>query len=298
MPVKKKVGSISQSDRAFIIKNIDVMSAEDMATQLNRNVAVVEGVIKGHSALPDASEKSIRWQLMHSSHWKHLRQEFTEDELNKIADQYVKYVEQFSKDGIIATEEVQILNLIKIEILSDRNLKGKMGLSSTIKGYEDIIENILSKVDGDWHALTEREQDQIMKLKEDIQSALRAETTRTNEYVELQKQHTVLTEKVMGSRDQRVKEVLNQKISFLGIVKQLMDEEKQKKESRMLELYNKGVAKEYERLIQPHKYEDGVTDNPILCSDVVEKLDTEDVVEMPEIVIEENNGHDTTVRTF
>ena len=288
MVIKKKVGSISQTDRTFIIQNIDVMSAEDMAIKLNRNVAVIEGVIKGHSALPDASEKSIRWQLMHSSHWKHLRQEFTEDELNKIADQYVKYVEQFSKEGIIATEEVQILNLIKVEILSDRNLKGKMNLSGTIKGYEDIVENILSKVDGNWQALTEREQDQIMKLKEDIQSALRSETARTNEYIELQKQHTVLTEKVMGSRDQRVKEVLNQKVSFLGIVKQLMDEDKQKTESRMLELYNKGVAKEYDRLIQPHTYQDGVTDNPILCSDVVERLDTEES-EFQDIIIEDKN---------
>lgn len=285
MPTPKKSGALSNKDRSWIIQNINKMTVEEMSNQIGKNIAVIEAAIKTHTNMPEANNETARWNLKKSLHWKHLKEEFNEAELNKIEDQYVKYVDQFRED-IVATEEVQILNLIKLEILADRNLKGKMSMSGNIDENQKIIDSMLGGVDGDWNRLDKDQQSMIMELKKQTQACLDAVAHRTSEYVELQKQHNALADKVMGSRDQRVKEILNQKVSFLGLVKELLDREKQLRDSRILELHNLGTEKEYKRLIQPHKYADDLLDNPILSAETIGELNK---LEKQETLKEEYN---------
>lgn len=280
MPDKKpKMGPISIEDRKFILANMNTMSVDEMGKILNRHPALVKKVIKTQeSLLPEAESNSVRIHLKRSLHWKHLKEEFIETELNKIEDQYIKFVQQFRED-VTATEEVQILNLIKLEILMDRNLKGKMKISGTIARYESMIESLLGPVDGNFAALSENDRNIIMDLENKKQAALSVESSRTNELVILYKEHNVLMERVMGSRDQRITEVLNTKVSFMGMVKELLERDKQEKDSRLIELSKKSVEKEFKRLAAPHSYEDNVVDNPILCSDTIELFEEENETE-------------------
>lgn len=268
----RKSGAISNSERKFILENMATMSIEDMAKRIGRNISMVEKVIHMQTNLPEAESNTVKWHLKRSLNWKHMKEEFTESELDKIEDQYTKYVQQF-QENINATEEVQILNLIKIEILMDRNLKGKMKIGESINRYSKMVQSIMDAVDDDFSSLTEVQQKNVMDLEKGKQEALGAESARTTELVSLQKEHNTLMAKVMGSRDQRITEVLNQKVSVFGLIKQLIDVDRQKQDSRILELYGKAADAELMRLAQPHKFLDDSIDNPVLSHEVVTRLD-------------------------
>ena len=265
-------GNLTQADREFIASNLNSMSPQEIADKLDRPLHSIEKVISVLAAqLPKAESAAARWHLKHSMHWKQLKEEFDENELNYIEDQYIKYVDQFKQD-IVATEEVQILDLIKIEVLQQRNLKGKQKINENIRRYEQMCQSTLDTVDGNFGKLEDSDKERIMEMRKNIQAALQAESVRTVEYVSLQQEHNKLAEKVMGSRDQRVKEIMNSKVSWHGHIKKLLERDKQINDSRFLELNKLGAEREFERLSEPHIYADKTTDNPILSAEVVEKF--------------------------
>lgn len=289
MVTPRKSGALSNKDRAWIIQNINKMTVQEMSDKIGKNVAVIEGAIKTHSSVPDAEGQAARWQLKKSVHWKTLKQQFTEEELNKIEDLYVMFIEQFDDDDIVGSEIIQILDVLKLEIMKDRNLKGKMSMGDNVGENQKIIDSLISSVDGDWNALSTEDQRTIMELKKGIEASKDAVARRTIEYLDIQKQCNTLTDKLMGSRHQRVTEILNKKVSFLNIVVDLQKKDKQVADSRMLQLHNLGTEKEYERLIQPHKYADDLMDNPILCAETIEELNKKENEEFNK----ENNGQES-----
>ncbi len=276
MADKRKNGAISANDRRYILENSNTMSAEQIAENLGKNPKIIEREIKNYVSLPQAENNTIRWHLKQSPDWKHLRGQFTPEELVLIENKYVKYIEQM-KDDIVATEETQIINMIKIEILMDRNLKGKMKLHENIRQFEAQKEAIMDRVEGDFALLSDEQNEQITEINGLISSSRNVESARTSEYIELQKEFNTLSTKLKASRDQRVDRVLDARFSFTTYVKDLMNRDKQEKESRFVELYSKSVDKEEDRLITAHKYADGSYDNPILSVEILEKLDKRDV---------------------
>lgn len=271
MKRKKTTGIITEKDREFILANLNGLTVSEMSEKLGKTVATIQKVINTYTKLPNADSQTAKAHLRQSFHWKSLKREFTPDELEKIEDQYIKYVQQFQED-VVATEEVQILNLIKTEILMDRNLSGKMKLSENIDRYRGMVESLLKPYDGHFASLSNEEREVIMDLEDKIQAALNAEATRTTEFIGLLKEHNTLSQKVMGSRDQRVTQIINRKVSFGSLVEDLLKIEKQQEESRILELTKMSAVQEFKRLAQPHKYGDNQVDNPILTSDVIELL--------------------------
>ncbi|HEX5186479.1 MAG TPA: hypothetical protein VFV86_06275 [Nitrososphaeraceae archaeon] len=273
--VKKKGGAIGEVERKFILENMNKKTVEEIAEHLGRDVKVVEKVIRTHIDLPQASNQTARFHLKKSTYWKQLKEAFDENELVAIEEEYVKLVQQFRED-IVASEEIQLLDLIKLGILQHRNLKGKQNIITNMHRYQRMVDDILKKANGNFSELTVDDQQNIMELNKNIEACRGAESARTVEFNELQKQKNVLFDKVMGSRDQRVTEILNSKITFAGLIKELVNRDKQIEESRFLELGKKAVDKEYNRLMQPYKYADEIIDNPIICADVVDKLEQQD----------------------
>ncbi len=282
--VKKKGGAIGEVERKFILDNMNKKTVEEIAEHLNRDVKIVDKVIRTYIDLPQANNQTARFHLKKSSYWRQLKEAFDENELVAIEDEYVKLVQQFRED-IVASEEIQLLDLIKLGILQQRNLKGKQNIITNMQRYQKMVDDILGKADGNFSAVTPDSQQQIMEINKNIQACMGAESARTAEFNELQKQKNVLFDKVMGSRDQRVTEILNSKITFAGLIKELVNRDKQIEESRFLELGKMAVEKEYKRLMQPYKYADETIDNPIICADVVEQLEQQD-----QKITEETNG--------
>lgn len=272
---KKKSGAVSNDERKFIIDNSGKMTSEEIADAIGKSVKIVEREIQNHVKLPTAENNTIRWHLKKLPEWKSLKQQFTNDELNLIEEKYIKYVEQM-ESNLTATEESQVLNMIKIEILMDRNLIADRESLESIAIYQQTSQAIIDSVNGDVSLLDEVERDKLQNCQNQITSIRDGHGFRNKQHMELQTQLNNIHSKLKTSRDQRVNNILDAKMSFGAYVKSLTELKKQNKESRFIELNRLAVEKERDRLSRAHKYADGSYDNPILTADILEKLDKED----------------------
>ena len=201
-----------------------------------------------------------------------MKKQFSDDELEVFEEKYIELMEQF-KDNVLKTEEVQLFHAIKLQILMDRNLESKQRARSQIIKLENLQKGIVDKYGGDFSRVEQRDQDSITQIGEQISSFAIAEQSASTEYINLQKEHNSLLEKLKASRFQRIEKVENSKISFTGLVKRLMDRDFQEAESRTIELFKKASDKELTRLAEPHKYIDGSFDLPVLNAETIDMLD-------------------------
>lgn len=273
MPLKK--GSMSDADRRFIQEHVDDMTLEEIAEKLERSPKIIDKEIKNLVNLPQAKNKSIRWHLHGMPEWRSLKQQFESDELNLIEDKYVKYVESMQGD-LFAMEESQLLNMIKLEILMDRNLRAHRSIMYAIKNYEKERNIILKAVGENWSELDEDSRKRVQEIENHINGARNAESYRASQYLDIQKELNSLNTKMKASRDQRIGKVLDPKASFTEYVKSLLDRDKQEKESRFIQLHTKAASKEKHRLSQAHQYADGSYDNPLLSAEILEDLEKQD----------------------
>ena len=70
---------------------------------------------------PEGLEKA-QYDLTFRPYWVELQQQFTDDELKLFQYHWARIISQF-KDDIIPTEELQVVDLIKLELLMNRALK-------------------------------------------------------------------------------------------------------------------------------------------------------------------------------
>lgn len=277
MPASRKRGRLSQKELAYITKHASSMTYEQIALKLNRTVEVIREAAK-LNAPPEAVAKNdgieeekvaIRQELRNSESWKRLKDELTTEELVLFEEEYVKLMSQFKGD-VLATEEIQIIQAIKFDILMSRNLKARQRALKDISRLEGIQEDLLRKFNGDISSLGDEDKNFIITLETQLQSAKAAEQDRTSEYVKLQDRHESLMKTLKATRDQRIKQIESSKVSFLGFLKMLSERDKQESEGRQLELMKLASETELKRLGRPHKFADGNEDSPILCADTVD----------------------------
>ena len=297
---KIKGGRLSRDSEKFIMENSNTMSAEEMSEKLGVSIKSVESILDIYGNIPT---NNVAWKqyLRRSSAWKQMKNQFTDNELDYFEDQYVKLMDQFKED-VLNTETTQILQLIKIEILMDRNLQSKKRSREQVDNLEAIQKGIIEKYGGDFSQLALEDQHSVTEIGQQIAGFVSGEQNATKEYADLQKAHNEILKMLKGAREQRIQNVENSKISFTGFVKSLMNLDIQEKEARQNELFKHASKKELDRLSQPHRFIDNSYDLPILSAETIEnleklnleeeKLEAEKLLEQQKIEEseEENNG--------
>jgi hypothetical protein len=272
-----KRGRLSREERDFIHAQTDKLTPEDIADRLDRTVETVTEFIKLNvrpvKAKPSEAEETtrivIRQELRSSEAWKNLKGEFDTDELRYFEEGYVKLMSQFKGD-VLPSEETQIFQAIKFEILMSRNLKERRKAREDIGRLERMQDDFLAQFEGDPSGMTDAQKAFALDLETQLNSARQAEQSRTTEYVKLQERHEALMKSLKAVRDQRIKQIENSKVSFLGVVKMLMEKDVQHREGRQMELMKRAGRQALTDLGRPVRYDDGNEDSPILSSDTVD----------------------------
>ena len=270
-----KTGKLSKDDERYILANAGRMKAETIAKNLNRTPAGIVAFIKknykpkGDEETEEVESFIIKQELRNSETWKVLETEFTKDELKLFEEQYIQLMTQFSGDKVLPTEETQIMQVVKIDILMHRNLAARQRSLQDISRLERAQDEFLSKYP-DASSMTQMERDFSLALENQLQAARNAEQFRTTEWAKLHERHTKLLENLKGTREQRIKEITDGKQSVLQLFKMLQNKDIQENIGREAELMKLSAEKEYERLGKVHKYEDGALDRPILSVDTVD----------------------------
>jgi len=256
-------GRISNEEARFISRSVDNMTVEDIAKKLDRDVDSVEAFIKRKLKYGLSLEEEAAFSLEDRPYWKELGQQFTHEELELFKYHWSRIISQF-KDDVFPTEELQVVDVIKLEILMNRCLK------SNKDNINDM--NVFDKMIKDERAVDKetRDQDYIMNLERQS-AALRASQESLNkDYRELQTKKAGMLREMKGTREQRIKRLEDSKQSFVSWVATLIqDPETMKKYGVEMEKMKMAMKKESDRLSTYHKYEDGMIDQPFLTPDTV-----------------------------
>jgi len=256
-------GRISKEEERFIAKSYKDLSVEDIASHLDRDIESVSSFIKRKYRANVTAEEAAAFSLEDRPYWFELQSQFTDDELDLFKYHWSRIIAQFN-DDVFPTEELQVIDVIKLEILMNRCLKSNKDNIQTLDSYDKLLLDERSK-DKD-----QQDIDYIINLERQIATLRAAQESLNRDYRELQSKKAAMLREMKGTREQRIKRLEDSKQSFTSWVAQLMqDPETLKRYGLEMEKMKLAMINEKNKLSQLHKYEDGTIDQPFLTPDTI-----------------------------
>jgi soluble cytochrome b562 len=194
------------------------MSPTEIANKLNRRIEPVqEYLIKLAQSLskPVHLEQSAEFDLVKRHFWKDIVSQFDYDEQETFVHLWGKIIGQFRKD-VLPTEEMTIIDAIKMEILMNRCLRKEMDTTESIKALELQLDIEKRKETSD------QDRDSIFNTEKQIASLRAGVSNYSKDFKDFQKEKTNLLSKLKATRDLRIKSIEDRKESFSGLVSRLV----------------------------------------------------------------------------
>lgn len=262
--VPKKAGPWSKKDKEYIQKNAGKLSPEEIADNIGRNRDAVHDYMSTAGLMkyyPVNGEKGHLQNLRKSKYWETLVKEFTPQELEDFEYHWVNIVKQF-RDDILHTEELQIIDAIKLQIMMDRSQVRQREISDQISEMKKkIIEEELKPQPNE--KLLERYGRDIAALYAGIEA-------HSKDHLALLKEKNAALQKLKATREQRIQQIESNKETLIGWIKQLYNNPKLRYDlGETMEKNRLACQAEYKRLSEYHTYADGFVDKPILNHETV-----------------------------
>ncbi len=261
-----KTGRMSKSEWHFIEKNADRMSPEAIAEALDRDI---DPILKHLQKIGKSgnNQKNLQIQAEYDiksrPYWKELKLQFNEEELDLFLYHWKQIIAQFRKD-VMATEELQIVDLIKFEVLMNRALREQQESMQRVRTLQ--AEADLEKArDSD-----QQDKEMIYNIERQIASFRAAKESLSREFKDLQTKKAGLYKDLKATREQRIQKLENNKQTLSSLVNKILrDPEFYEQEGKELEKMRLAMEQEKERLADYHEYADGTVDQPFLTPDTI-----------------------------
>jgi len=257
-------GRLDLSEQAYIKANIKEMSYENIATVLDRDPKSVKLWIQQNLGFSASDKKEVEAynELKQKAYWSDLEQQFNEDELEMFIFHWKKMWSQFRED-VFHTEEIQIVDTIKLEILMNRSLKSQNENIKAIHNLQELKADELKETEPDY--------DSIINIDRQIAVLQASQEAIARDYKDLQTKKSAMLKDLKGTREQRIKAIEDSKTTFASLIKKIiMDSDFRRTAGIDMEKMRLAMDKERERLGAAHTYEDGITDQPFLTPETVE----------------------------
>ena len=262
-----KKGRFSKEEQSYIKANYKDVSMEQMAKELDRDPGSVESYVNsklGKTAL-DAREIEAYYDLKARPYWADLKDQFSERELAILIYHWGRIIGQF-RDDVLPTEELQVLDAIKLEVLMNRALTEQQSNMRDVGRFEELATEEKRK------GLEVQDKDYIYTLERQIAVCRAAQESLTREYRDLQSKKSTMLKDLKATREQRIKRLEDSKQTFIGWVRNLMSNPEARREMGVeMEKMRLATEIEAERLSEYHQYEDGMIDQPFLTPDSVKE---------------------------
>jgi hypothetical protein len=164
---------------------------------------------------------------------------------------------------VTPTEELQVVDLIKLELLMNRSLKYNKDNIEQIYLFEGEIQRARADDGGD-------RSDEIFNLERQVASLRASQESLNKDYRELQTKKNSMLKEMKATREQRVKRLEDSRQSFTAWLAYLVSNpEIAKGYGVEMEKMRLAMEKEKDRLSAYHEYQDGLVDQPFLTSETV-----------------------------
>ncbi len=271
---KRRFGAWSKEEKEFIAQNAKTMSVDDIANNINRDPISVSNYIRKTlgmrvTKLNKTGELSSGTDIENSFLWEELEKELTDEELRVFIYHWNRIVIQFKED-VFPTEEMQIIDMIKLEVLSSRTLKQQKENYAKIQDTQKQILELRKDPSIDGYDI------KINRMEGLLAAQKAAYELCDKEYNNMLGRKSAMLKELKGTRDQRLKRIEDSKTTFIGWMGEIITNPSMRRElGEYIEKMRLAVEVEEKRLTKPFKYGDDVEDLPLLTADVLEKLEEE-----------------------
>ena len=260
-----KKGRFTLEEMEYIEKYASSINFRQIAKNLDRDPESVNSYIKNKLKLGLSDEEEAAYTLENRPYWPELELQFTKTELELFKYHWSRIISQF-RDDVIPTEELQVIDLIKLEILMNRCLKQNKDNIEQISLYETLVATERSR------DIDQQNKDEIFGLDRQIASLKASQESLNRDYRELQAKKSTMLKDMKATREQRVKRLEDSKQSFNSWIAHLMSNpDVTRKYGIEMEKMRLAMMKERERLSAFHQYQDGIIDQPLLTPDTVKE---------------------------
>ena len=262
-----KKGRFSVDEMSFIEAQAEVLSPDQIAEKLDRDPASIRDWIEkniGFSA-SQKKEAAVANELKAKPYYRELSNQFSAEELEMFEFHFKKMWSQF-KDDVFHTEEMQIIDTIKLEILMNRILKSQMDNQQEVLMNERLVQDEKAR-DKD-----QRDMDLIINMERQIAILRASQETLSKDYKDLQARKATMLKDLKGTREQRIKAIEDSKLTFASLVKKIATDPSYRNHIGIeMEKMRLATEKEKARLSEYSNYEDGIVDQPFLTSETVKE---------------------------
>lgn len=259
----KRTGRFTISDTNYIKQNHDKLTIDQIGKKLNRDPISIRNWIDKNIGISVLQKKEIEGgiELKSRSYYRELQKQFNSEELELFEFHFRKMWVQF-KDDVFHTEEMQIVDAIKYEILMNRILTGQQDVNRSLAVLQRDIDE-LRKIPPD--SRTRDDLDMIVNLERQMASLRSSQEIMGKEFKEYQAKKGLIIKELKGTREQRVKNIEDSKESFAKLLKRLLTNPEYRHAVGVeMETMRHAADQEYQRLTQEHVYGNGEVDRPIL----------------------------------
>ena len=255
-----KKGRFSTEEMSFIEAQAEVLSPESIAEKLDRDPDSIRDWIGkniGFSA-KQKKEAAVANELKEKPYYRELSNQFSVEELELFEFHFKKMWSQF-RDDVFHTEEMQIIDTIKLEILMNRILKSQRGNQQEVAVAESLVREEKTR-DKD-----QRDMDLIINLERQVAVLRASQETLSKDYKDLQARKATMLKDLKGTREQRVKAIEDSKLTFASLVKKIATNPRYRSDLGIeMEKMRLAMNAEKERLSEYMTFEDGQIDQPFL----------------------------------
>lgn len=270
-----KTGRLGKEEWEFIDKNADTLTPEQLASKLGRTLESVEKYLMKIGKSVDRREAfatQAEYDIKGRPYWGELKLQFSEKELELFLFHWKQIVAQFKKD-VLATEELQIVDTVKLEILMNRALREQQESSVRLRELDVLVQAERRKSPED------QDREYVFNLERQVASFMAAKDGLSREFKDLQTKKSALFKDMKATRAERIDKIENNKETFSSLVNKILkDPDFFEQEGKALEKMRMAVEAERVRLSSLHKYDDGMLDFPMLNSQTVLDADKEEDV--------------------
>ena len=262
-----KKGRFSKEEISLIKDNYKNLSYEQLGQKLDRDPESVEKFVKEKLGknVSSTEERAVQaeYDLKQRLYWKDLKEQFSKDELEMILFHWGRMIGQF-RDDVLPTEELQVLDTIKLEILMNRALKEQQKSMRDIEDLEDWVNNEKSL------PMEDRDIDRVFNLERQIAVLRASQESLNKDYKDLQQKKGMMLRDLKATREQRIKKLEDSKQTFVGWIKKLVEDPIYTRSIGLdLEKMRIAAEQQQQRLSEYHQYEDGGIDQPFLTPETV-----------------------------
>ena len=262
-----KKGRFSNEEMEFIEANAEVLSPEAIAQQLDRDPDSIRVWIEKNVGFSASQKKEVvvANELKQKPYYRELSTQFSSEELELFEFHFKKMWSQF-RDDVFHTEEMQIIDTIKLEILMNRILKSQRSNQQEIILAENLVREE-KNVDKD-----QRNMDLVINLERQVAIMRASQETLSKDYKDLQSRKATMLKDLKGTREQRVRAIEDSKFTFASLVKKIATDPQYRNELGIeMEKMRLAMENEKERLSEYMSFNDGQVDQPFLTSETAKE---------------------------